>query len=352
MSKKGVAEALGVTSATIHRYETGATKPSDEVVAELSLKLEIPKEFFFGRDIDPPRQENVSFRGLASKTQKVMLAAQASGAMAYIFDDWISDRYDRITPDLPPEIKETVSPSTAASIVREHWRLGDKPIDNMVHLLEAKGIRVFSLAQNTKEVDAFSVWRDDVPYVFLNRFKSPERSRFDAAHELGHLIMHKHGGAAAIHKNSPVEAEANSFAGAFLMPEADVRAVVTSTVFSLDQVKMFKKRWRVSAAALVYRLNELGMISSARSNSFYVEMSRRGWLKNEPDSCTREQSYAWQQIIDDLRSQGITKNHIVTKTGVPMKEIEALLFGLANMFSIDGEGVSTPRNSNHLRLIS
>src|SRR3546814_18887947 len=89
----------------------------------------------------------------------------------------------------------------------------------MVHLLESRGIRVFSLSENTKEVDAFSVWRDDAPYVFLNRFKSAERSRYDAAHELAHLCLHKHGGAAAEYRDSSVEKETSAFAGAFLMPE-------------------------------------------------------------------------------------------------------------------------------------
>src|SRR5207245_2232584 len=76
-----------------------------------------------------------------------------------------------------------IEPHMAAMLLRQHWGLGIKPIANMVHLLELKGIRVFSLAESTKDVDAFSLWRDDIPYVFLNRFKSPERSRFDAAHE-------------------------------------------------------------------------------------------------------------------------------------------------------------------------
>ncbi|MEU8739183.1 ImmA/IrrE family metallo-endopeptidase [Streptomyces halstedii] len=40
------------------------------------------------------------------------------------------------------------------------------------------------------EVDAFAVWREGVPFVFLNTQKSAERGRFDAAHEFGHLVMH------------------------------------------------------------------------------------------------------------------------------------------------------------------
>jgi len=350
MTKKGVAESIDVRPIAIHRYETGENAPTDENLEKLASSLGFPISFFRGGDIDLPRRENASFRGLSSKTQRIMDAALASGAVAYLFDDWVSERYNRIELDLP-EFEPEMKPQLAAKLLRQHWRLGDKPIENMVHLLEAKGIRIFSLAENTKEVDAFSVWRDDIPYVFLNRFKSAERSRFDAAHELCHLCLHKHGGAAAANKNSQIEKDAQAFAGAFLMPEADLQAVVTTTIYSVEDLLPYKKRWRVAAVALAYRLRETGLIGESRINSLYVEMSRRGWLRKEPNGIAREQSHVWQQILDDLRQSGITKSHIAQETGVPTQELEALLFGLANMLTIDGEGARTPSAKVELRVV-
>ena len=350
MSKKGFAEKVNLATNTIHRYETGEAVPTEEAIDRFSEVLQFPANFFFGSDLDRPRRDNASFRGLASKSARIMDAALASGTMAYIFDDWVGRKYERAEPELPDF--SGVAPDVAAKLLRQQWRLGDKPIENMVHLLEAKGIRVFSLAENTKDVDAFSVWRDDIPYVFLNRFKSSERSRFDAAHELAHLCIHKHGGSYAELKNSPVEKEANAFAGAFLMPEADLRAVITSTIYSVDDLATYKRRWRVSVGALAYRAREVGLIGESRSNSLYVEMSRRGWLKTEPQGIAREQSHVWQQIMDDLRQSGISKSDIARETGVPAAELEALLFGLANMISIDGQGERTPPRRVNLRLVT
>lgn len=353
MSKKGFAEKVGLAPMTIFRYESGELAPSDETVDRFATVLEFPSNFFYGADVDYPRRDNASFRGLASKSGKIMDAALASGAMAYLFDDWVwkQDRFVSVEPDLP-DLSGGIAPDVAAQILRQQWRLGEKPIENMVHLLEAKGIRVFSLAENTKDVDAFSVWRDDVPYIFLNRFKSAERSRFDAAHELAHLCLDKHGGSAAILKNSPVEAIANAFAGAFLMPEADMRSVITSTIYGVDDLVTYKRRWRVSAAALAYRAHEIGLINSGRVNSLYVELSRRGWLKSEPNGMPREQSNVWQQVLDDLRERGITKIDIAREIGIPVPEIEALLFGLANMVTIEGKGIRTAPRKVDLRLVS
>ena len=86
--------------------------------------------------------------------------------------------------------------------------------------------------------------------MFLNTLKSTEHSRFDAAHELGHLILHKHGGP---HQGRGAETEANWFASCFLMPTEDVAARVRG-VTALDELVKAKKRWGVSVAALAYRL--------------------------------------------------------------------------------------------------
>lgn len=349
MSKKGVAESIGVTPNTILRYESGEITPTDEKINRLSQKLNFPVSFFNGDDLDLPRRENASFRGLASKSKKIMDAALASGALAYLFDDWVSRRYDRTDPDLID--LQHHDPIMSAKLIRQHWRLGDKPIENMVHLLEAKGIRVFSLAENTKDVDAFSVWRDDVPYIFLNRFKSAERSRFDAAHELAHLCIHKHGGSAAEYTNSTIEKEANAFAGAFLMPESDMKAICRLPIHSVEDLVVYKKRWRVSVAALNYRAREIGLTRESKCNSNYVEMSRRGWLKNEPEGISREMSHIWQQVVDDIRTVGITKFDIANETGIPFHELENLLFGLANMLTIDGKGLKTPSRHVSLKLV-
>jgi hypothetical protein len=80
-------------------------------------------------------------------------------------------------------------------------------------------------------------------------------------------------------------------------------------------------------------------------------MSRRGWLKAEPNGIAREQSSVLQDIITDLLGRGITKTRIASELMVPPSEIEALLFGLANMTTIDGSGTSSPRRHVGLRII-
>ena len=93
------------------------------------------------------------------------------------------------------------------------------------------------------------------------------------------------------------------------------------------------------------------MISDGKATSNYVEMSRRGWLKVEPNGIAREQSSVLQDIINDLIGHGITKTKIATELMVPPSEIEALLFGLANMTTIDGAANQTPKRDVRLKVV-
>jgi Zn-dependent peptidase ImmA (M78 family) len=237
------------------------------------------------------------------------------------------------------------TPQSAAAGLRDFWGLGNRPIKNVVHLLELKGVRVFSLGEDGKEVDAFSVWRGERPYVFLNSQKSAERSRFDAAHELGHLVLHKH----ASPNGLEAEKQANDFAAAFLMPEAPLRAV--GRVAGLPKVVELKRTWSVSVAAMTYRLHELGLISKWTYQQLFVEISRRGWRTDEPMPMRREQSQVWKKVLDDLRQNHAGVESLSSNLSIPSSELIKLLFSLVTVAMPSTPGVSTTPKRGNLRLV-
>ena len=165
---------------------------------------------------------------------------------------WVEERFGLPEPELI-DLSYESEPEVAAAHIRQYWSLGQQPIADLLALLETKGIRLFSLTENTAAVNAFSFWRGGKPYMFLNNFKSAESSRFDTAHALAHLVMHKHGDPK---KGRNVEREANAFASAFLMPAEDVKARMPRRI-TTDVVIRAKARWRVSAMAMAYRLHQL-----------------------------------------------------------------------------------------------
>jgi Zn-dependent peptidase ImmA (M78 family) len=318
-----LSEQAGVTTVSLSRIKMGKQVPEPATVERIAAAVDYPVAFFYEDDLDTLPAEAVSFRSLSSVTQREKSAAIAAGAIAYIVTDWLHARYKLPESKLIDAGGAERDPAGAARSLRQAWGLGEKPITDLIKLLEAKGVRVFSLAENTKNVDAFSCWRNDEPFIFLNTFKTTERSRFDAAHELGHLILHKHGGS---NQGPQAEHEANTFASSFLMPRADILSEMPR-IHALKQIVAKKRRWGVSAAALTYRLHKLGIISEWQNRSFNIQM-RSEFGNSEPDSMDREVSTLWKMVLNDLWEQKLTRSHIAADLKIPHGELENLLFGL------------------------
>jgi Zn-dependent peptidase ImmA (M78 family) len=325
LNGKGLAERAGLSPITISRMENGEN-PDDETIARLADALKYPEGFFFGDDPEEVDTGAVSFRSLTKMSAKERDAAIAAGSLGLQLSDWLEEEFTLPTPNVADLSYET-DMEVAARLMRQYWGLGEKPISNMLGLLEVHGVRVFSLSENTASVDAFSFWRDGKPYIFLNTFKSAEHSIFDAAHELCHLVVHRQ----ATPQRSPVaEREANAFASAFLMPTADVRSRMTRFI-TVDEIIKAKKRWRVSAMAMAYRLHTLGLLSDWRYKSVCIELGRRGYRSEEPDGIEREQSAIWKKVLTQLWAERLTKSDIAKKLNVPADEIENLIWGLTGV---------------------
>lgn len=323
LTAKSLAEAASISPVTLSRITNGQQIADESTVDALIGALGFPREFFFQDDVDAIDSTAASFRSLTAITAREREAALAAGSLAFEMADWVAERYNLPDAEIL-DLSQERDPAAAARAVRQSWAIGERPIASMVKLLEAKGVRVFSLAENTKNVDAFSCWRNGIPYVFLNTFKTAERSRFDAAHELAHLVLHKHGGP---QQGRQAEWEAQRFASAFLMPEDDVRASLPR-VSNLQQIVKAKSRWGVSASALAYRLHKLGMLTDWQYRTFAIQINRN-YGTSEPNGLPPERSSVWHAVLTDLWKTGMSRNQLASVLKLPHDEVENLLFGLA-----------------------
>ena len=139
--------------------------------------------------------------------------------------------------------------------------------------------------------------------------------------------MHKHGDPK---ETRSAEREANSFASAFLMPAKDVRATVSRRI-TVDTVLQAKKRWRVSAMAMAYRLNSLRLLSDWQYKSICIELGKRGYRSGEPGGIGRETSAVWRKVLTQLWSERTTKNDIADDLHLPLDELEGLIWNLARI---------------------
>lgn len=345
MTGKDLAERSGLSAMTISRLENGENVPDDSTVSRLAIALEFPREFFSARDVDQIGTDAVSFRSLSKMSAKERDAAISAGMLGLELSNWIEARFSLPKPNIL-DLSAESDPEAAARSLRQFWNIGERPIGNMVGLLETHGVRVLSLSENTASVDAFSFWRDTKPFVFLNNFKTPERSILDAAHELGHLVMHRHAGPnpeRLENDERAAEREANMFASAFLMPANDVRSRVPRFI-DADAVIRLKARWRVSAVAMAYRLHHLRIVSEWQYKTLCIELGKRGYRSGEPVGIERETSIVWKKVLSQLWAERVSKNEIAKELHIPLDELEGLIWELSG-------GRRNPERKTQLRTV-
>lgn len=345
LTQGALAERLGLSVRSIKAYESGEKRPSQEVVDHLAAVLGFPSTFFISHEpLEMLDVDTVSFRSLKSLTARNRDAALVAAGLAIRLGEWIEQHFELPAADIPAELQEA-DPETAAGALRRAWNLGEAPIGNMIHLLESQGVRVFSLAEDCRSLDAFSTWRDGVPFVFLNTMKTAAHSRMDAAHELGHLVLHRE----RRPNGREAEDEATRFGSAFLMPTAAFRAIRLPSA-TISQIFRVKKQWGVSLSAAVVRLYRLGLLTEWQYRALFVELSKRGYRTAEPDDWPREKSAVLEQVFSILRDEGTPLRDMAAQLHLSADELARLVFGLC-IVGIDGDSTGRASSRGNLRLV-
>lgn len=282
LPKNELARKLDITPSAITQFESGKARPNAQTIGRLSIALNFPPSFFAKcGDVESISTDQCHFRSLRScsmiERRKMVSASTLIGRIVEFIDSEVHLPDEKVTPSVVSQVRSVEEIEQAAIKVRKEWGLGLGPISNLIHLLESKGVLVFRLLSDCKKVDAFSLWHRERPFIFLNTEKgSGSRSRYDAAHELGHLIMHPD----FMPGDRLQEEQANRFASAFLLPRESFlpecpKRLVWPHFFEL------KIRWKVSLAALVRRAKDLNVISEDTYRRANVQLNKK-WGHNEP----------------------------------------------------------------------
>lgn len=337
LSMVELSELVSVSKQAISQYEMGKNAPSKAILNSIAMVLRYPISFFYK---PVPVNENASsavfFRSRKTARVKALSAAREKIEIFREITDYLEQYVDFPILNLPKITYEDegINPidneqiEQYALILREYWGLGKGPIDNLISIVQKNGIMVSKMQLRLNKLDAFSVWFDNKPFIFLSSDKDTNvRIRFDIAHELGHLLMHADYYSEEDLKNSAIheklENEADRFAGAFLLPKESFSKDVFST--SIDHFIQMKAKWMVSIGCMIYRCDTLGILSSNQIKYLKDQMTTRVYWRREPldREMPVEKPFAHKQAILLLLENGIiTSGRLVEETGCSAEEIE------------------------------
>lgn len=332
-SQVQLARAIGssVTAASLSQFEKGHSRPSAATLRKLSAALKVPIGFFTVPARPTPSEDiDGYFRSLRSTKQR-----DRDRALAYVqLARELTIELERVVklpllnipkltrpahPDFSQETFEQIARDT-----RNEWRVDAGPIPDVIRLLERNGIITTRFRTELAEVDAFCVTFPDRPIVTLGADKGQrDRSRFDAAHELGHLIMHSPESAG----DKLIEKQANQFAAAFLMPRNDIVDELPSSA-DWPQLMKLKNKWQVSIAALLVRAKTLDVMDDRTYIQAWKTLSVRGWRKREPGELGQpEEPVLLRRAIQVAEDTGHSFRKIIDAAFLPWDDVNFILGG-------------------------
>jgi len=324
MRKNELARSVGVTPAALSQYELGQSRPSPEILARFALALGVPVSFFLLGHPAPASPSAAHFRSLRATTHLEREQVLAFGQLAWRLMSGIEQHVELPTCALP---QLTVAPEPgfgdipdAARQTRAAMGIGSGPVPHVVRLLEVHGIVVLLLPAMSRRVDAFSHWYGSRPFVFLNPVKDDKaRSRFDAAHELGHLILHHD----AEPGNRVVENQAQDFAAEFLTPRDEIADELPRRL-DWDRLHQAKRQWGVSLKALVYRARKLGLIGESTYRNGMIMLAQ--WGDPEPGPLgPRESPILLGKAMQVLAETGTDPDSLADQTGLATEIVQQIL---------------------------
>jgi len=304
LTKSALASKIRKTPAAVSQFESGRARPDARTVGLLAFALGVSPPFFtVGNDAPLPTIDNCHFRSLRSASQRDRRQLLATASLRSQIIEALGRHVD-----FPPERVSEVASSVVdvaeiercAVETRRGWGLGMGPIPNVTKLLESRGVIVSEIPAECRKVDAFSTWHAGRPLVFLVSYKgSTSRTRFDAAHELGHLVMHDD-----VSPGNPLlERQANRFAGAFLIPRESFLAECPRRI-NWGHLYEMKRRWRVSVAGLIRRGHDLGVYSESAYRRAYVRLNATGERRNEKFEPPAEPPTLLRQALEIANEDG------------------------------------------------
>lgn len=341
LSQTQLATMVGVSPATISKWRSAQQTPEADALDRLASVVNVAPEWFTRRL--PEKMSKPLFRSNASahSAARAMLEARLEWANEVVIK--LEEYVDLPGLCLPVRNFKNIDEISNADIedaaleCRNLWGLGKNEIPDLALAAESNGVILIREETGIAQIEGLSAWSKELehPFILLSSDKGNAfRSRFDLAHEIGHLILHKHvGNELDSERYKLKESQAHSFAGALLLP-AEALADEIRLPVTLDSLLLLKQRYGISVAAIIMRLHALHLISDEEKLNLFKRRSARWGAKSEPGDDYRqpEQPRLLKRTIDLLTSSGLfTLEGVSSFFGLSSTDLEMIL-GLPNNY--------------------
>lgn len=318
-----LAKQIEISKQSLSLYANGENIPPYENVVKIADAMDFPFDYFMTDDLCTTTTENTYFRSQASASKLTQNSQKLKLEYVAKIYEVLLNFVDFPERNLPPvffrgtdNLLDADSDDVLDQIefitktVRQHWKIGTGPIDNLQYLLESNGIIVTGFRNVNEKIDAFSqrvnVQNHGTVFIIALAIgeKPDVRLRFDMAHELGHILLHNwddSNDSLSKDEFNVLEKQANIFASALLLPRETFGKDVAPYATNVEYYRSLRKKWGVSMQAMMYRARQLNLITANQFQYMMRTVSAKGWRLREPgDSPGQLNSTIFQGAVDVL----------------------------------------------------
>lgn len=323
LNQSQLAERAGVDQPRVARWERDLLYPSDEQLQRIAIATGFPIAFF-RRETGP----EFPFGSLMNRARASMRSHDRDrlrqvGRLTYELAAVMSKNFS----DIPVHVPEASSedPRLAAHVTRDALGLSpDTPLTSIINRLERNGVFVFAVPEEIDEHDAYSLWadgeRERKPVIVVSAGKPGDRLRWNIAHELGHLVMHR----SMPGTQSERERQADLFASELLLP-SDVMRVELQPPLTLTRLAELKGKWGVSIQGLVSTAYQLDIITERQRKYLFMQLSSLGWRKDEPVAIPLERPRLLRKMAESLFGVPIDYGRVAQQLNAPVRMVREIL---------------------------
>lgn len=337
LTQNELAEKINVQQAWVAKIESGRKAPSRELMASLSQVTEQPLSFFAQDSILELGDGTLLFRAKAGISRKKEIEARRHAEIVLEMLLRFAERFDQIPVVIAPVHDR---PAEAAQQVRQQLGLDIvSPVPHLIRSIERAGGVVLGIPA-LEDRDAFAIWggvNAALPIIAVSEGTSPDRVRLSAAHELGHLVLHKR----APVPSRTLEIEAYAFAAELLAPEQGIRPELEAEKLTLERLGQLKLRWGISMQALLRRASELSIVNERQYRYLIQQLGMRGWRLQEPSQfdIPREKPRLLRQMAEQLYGKPLDYSRIASDVCLSPQAVRSILERYASMTEIPVQDV-------------
>jgi len=317
MTKKALADAIGVTPMAITNYENGDRNPNMDILKSLANALSIKVTDFLANTGGELRFSHGKFRkgsklGVMNQEYIREAVEEYFGRFFQVVSFLGGQRILGPVPEIKkiPWMDDT---ENAAKELRKYLGISiNGPVPNLVEILENKGILVLFIEVDSDYFSGMNGTVNGIPYIVINRTMSVARIRSTIVHEVAHFVFDWPENLTDKDEEDLVTA----ISGAFLFPKEDAYRELGYKRSAISKaMTMTCKEYGISIYMLVKRARLCEIINDSVEKVFYIRASKAGWRKAEPDwGIQKEEPNLFEQLV----YRAVTEEEISVQKGAEL----------------------------------